>query len=81
MALPKKKSRSISIDGEIYQYSISRSKTSEDGKFNLTLTAKNKKSNGACLIAKDEVVETVDRLEHPRPSTVEDERRVVLASP
>lgn len=52
MALPKKKSRSISIDGEIYQYSISRSKTSEDGKFNLTLTAKNKKSNGACLIAK-----------------------------
>lgn len=52
MALPKKKSRSISIDGDIFQYAISRSKSSDDGKFNLTVTVKNKRSIGACLIAK-----------------------------
>jgi hypothetical protein len=52
MALPKKKSRTISIDGELYQYAISRSKALEDYKFNLTVTVKNKISNGACLIAR-----------------------------
>lgn len=52
MALPKKRSRKISIDGEQFQYFISRSKVINDGAFHLTVTVQNKNSNGTYLIAK-----------------------------